>query len=113
MAFVHERSLHVVELADGAVTRLAGEDQPDVSWGVAEFVAAEEMHRDRGYWWSPDGDALLVARVDESAVRSLWISDAANPGISPARRPLPDGRLAERDPSRRICSGSTGRRVCA
>jgi dipeptidyl-peptidase-4 len=54
-----------------------------VSWGVAEFVAAEEMHRERGYWWSPDGDALLVTRVDESAVPRLWISDVANPASPP------------------------------
>ena len=83
VAFVHERSLHVVELADGAVTRLAGKEPPDVSWGVAEFVAAEEMHRERGYWWSPDGEALLVSRVDESAVPRLWISDVANPASPP------------------------------
>ena len=83
VAFVHERSLRVVELADGAVTRLAGEEQPDVSWGVAEFVAAEEMHRERGYWWAPDGDALLVTRVEESAVPRLWISDVANPASPP------------------------------
>ena len=83
VAFVHERSLHVVELADGSVTRLAGDEHQDVSWGVAEFVAAEEMHREHGYWWSPDGDALLVARLDESAVPLLWISDIANPATPP------------------------------
>ena len=83
VAFVHERSLHVVGLADGVVTRVAGDERADVSWGVAEFVAAEEMHRDRGYWWSPDGDALLVTRVDESVVRRLWISDVADPGSPP------------------------------
>jgi len=83
VAFVNDRSLHVVELADGTVTRLAGEEQPEVSWGAAEFVAAEEMHRERGYWWSPDGDALLVTRVDESAVPRLWISDVANPASPP------------------------------
>jgi dipeptidyl-peptidase-4 len=83
VAFVHERSLHVVELADGAVTRLAEDEHQDVSWGAAEFVAAEEMHRERGYWWSPDGDALLVARLDESAVPLLWISDTANPATPP------------------------------
>ena len=83
VAFVHERSLHVVELADGTVTRLAGEEQPDITWGVAEFVAAEEMNRNRGYWWSPDGEALLATRVDESAVPRLWISDVANPTSPP------------------------------
>lgn len=83
VAFVHERALHVVRLRDGVVTRLAGESQPTVSWGMAEFVAAEEMGRDRGYWWAPDGDALLAARVDEAPVRELWISDLADPGSSP------------------------------
>jgi dipeptidyl-peptidase 4 len=83
VAFVHDRAVHVVALSDGVVRRLAGEDRADVSWGVAEFVAAEEMHRDRGYWWAPDGDALLVARVDETAVPRLWISDVAHPDEPP------------------------------
>jgi dipeptidyl-peptidase 4 len=83
VAFIHERALHVVRLADGVVTRLAGDDEATVSWGMAEFIAAEEMHRSRGYWWSPDGDALLAARVDEAPVRQLWISDIADPGSVP------------------------------
>ncbi|MCI4589424.1 S9 family peptidase [Sphingobium sp. BYY-5] len=39
-----------------------------VSWGVAEFVAQEEMDRRTGYWWSPDDNLIAVARVDESPV---------------------------------------------
>jgi dipeptidyl-peptidase 4 len=90
IAFVHARVLHSVRLADGLVTRLAGEDAETVSWGVAEFVAAEEMLRDRGYWWAPDGEALLAARVDEAPVRQVWITDAADPGSPPrmVRYPL-------------------------
>src|ERR1700727_105656 len=57
VAFVHYRALYLVRLADGAVDKLAGEQEPTVSWGVAEFVAAEEMERDRGYWWGPGGGA--------------------------------------------------------
>jgi dipeptidyl-peptidase-4 len=90
VAFVHDRALHVVRLADGSVTRLAGEDDHTVSWGMAEFIAAEEMDRDRGYWWAPDGDALLAARVDQAPVRELWITDSAAPGSPPrsVRYPL-------------------------
>ncbi len=83
VAFVHERALHVVRLADGALTCLAGESDPTVSWGIAEFIAAEEMDRDRGYWWAPDGDALLAARVDEAPVCEWWISNIADPGSAP------------------------------
>jgi dipeptidyl-peptidase-4 len=39
-----------------------------LSWGVAEFVAQEEMDRRTGYWWSPDDSRIAVARVDESPV---------------------------------------------
>ncbi|MHA6766818.1 S9 family peptidase [Sphingobium ummariense] len=47
------------------VTQGGGET---VSWGVAEFVAQEEMDRRTGYWWSPDDARIAVARVDESPV---------------------------------------------
>ncbi|WP_420143278.1 alpha/beta fold hydrolase [Sphingobium sp.] len=39
-----------------------------LSWGMAEFVAQEEMDRRTGYWWSPDDARIAVARVDESPV---------------------------------------------
>ena len=39
-----------------------------LNWGVAEFVAQEEMDRRTGYWWSPDDARIAVARVDESPV---------------------------------------------
>jgi dipeptidyl-peptidase 4 len=83
IAFVHDRGLHVVDLADGAMRRVAGEPEEAVSWGMAEFVAAEEMGRSRGYWWAPDGEGLLVARVDEAPVDRLWISDVAHPASPP------------------------------
>ncbi len=54
-----------------------------VSWGSAEFIAAEEMGRNRGHWWSPDSDALAVARVDVSSVQQWHIADPANPDKAP------------------------------
>jgi len=79
VAYVSADAVWVVELADGKPRQLVGEDAPGVSWGRAEHAAAEEMDRVRGFWWSPDGESLLVARVDESAVPSWWIADPAHP----------------------------------
>ncbi|ARF57243.1 prolyl oligopeptidase family serine peptidase [Streptomyces gilvosporeus] len=62
---------------------LAAPDGPQVTWGLAEFIAAEEMGRHRGFWWSPDSDRLLAARVDESPVRRWWIADPAHPDREP------------------------------
>ena len=62
---------------------LKDDEHPLVSWGRAEFIAGEEMSRTRGYWWSPDSDALLVTRVDESPLQRRWISDPAHPEREP------------------------------
>jgi dipeptidyl-peptidase-4 len=83
VAFVHKRALYVVATADGRIQRLAGEDTETVTWGLAEFIAAEEMGRESGYWWAPDGATLLVARVDETPVQPWWISDVATPQAPP------------------------------
>ena len=60
-----------------------------MTFGLAEFIAAEEMGRTRGYWWSPDGSALLVARVDETPVNRWHIADPANPDRPPAEVAYP------------------------
>ncbi len=63
--------------------------EPGVSFGLPEFIAAEEMDRHRGYWWSPDGSALLVARVDETPVHRWYIADPASPGSAPEQVAYP------------------------
>ena len=87
---------------------LGSPEAAEVTWGLAEFVAAEEMGRYRGYWWSPDGaDAAGRAGRRE-------------PGAAVAhRRPgTPRDRRRPRSPTRRraranadgdacACSGST------
>jgi len=62
---------------------VVGEPGETVTWGSAEFVAAEEMGRTRGHWWSPDGRRLLAARVDTAGVPSWWIADPASPDAEP------------------------------
>ncbi|GLZ29600.1 dipeptidyl-peptidase 4 [Lentzea sp. NBRC 105346] len=79
VAYVTGGALHVVDLESGADTVVGRPDGDDVTWGLAEFIAAEEMSRYRGYWWSPDGTRLLAARVDNSPVHRWYIADPANP----------------------------------
>ncbi len=88
VAYVTGGALHLAEL-DGGGRRLVGEDDPRITWGLAEFVAAEEMDRDRGYWWAPDGERLAVARADTTPVRRWWLSDPTSPMLPPAAIPYP------------------------
>ncbi|MFJ9027903.1 prolyl oligopeptidase family serine peptidase [Streptomyces sp. NPDC102274] len=92
VAYAADGALRVIG-ADGERDReLAGrsaDESEDITYGLAEFIAAEEMGRTRGYWWSPESDRLLVARVDTARVRRWWISDPAHPEREPAKVAYP------------------------
>ena len=70
-SFVRDGHLFVQALADGNAREVAGENTPKVSWGVAEFIAQEELDRFDGHWWAPDDSRIAVARVDESPVKQV------------------------------------------
>jgi dipeptidyl-peptidase-4 len=82
VAYVTGRALRIVD-RDGSEQLVLADESATVSWGSAEFVAAEEMGRARGHWWSPEGDALLVARVDVTPVAEWWVASPATPWRSP------------------------------
>ncbi|MFJ5775940.1 prolyl oligopeptidase family serine peptidase [Streptomyces sp. NPDC093094] len=89
VAYVAAGGLRVVDAGGTDDRALAAPEADGVSYGVAEFVAAEEMGRSRGFWWSPESDRLLVARVDDTPVRRWWISDPAQPERDPRHVPYP------------------------
>lgn len=89
IAYVSGGALHTVR-ADGTPGRtLAGPDGEHVTYGLSDYVSQESIGRSRGYWWSPRGDALLVARVDTAGVRRRYISDPADPELPPRVVPYP------------------------
>ncbi|MBA3622032.1 MAG: DPP IV N-terminal domain-containing protein, partial [Euzebyales bacterium] len=89
VAFVRDGALHVVGIDGSGERRIAGDDDPEVTWGLAEFIAAEEMDRLRGYWWSPDSRRLAVARVDTTPVQRWHIGDPAEPATAPVTLAYP------------------------
>ncbi len=90
---------HNVAYVSGATLRVSGpdgdrlvisddgSDEPDpaslISWGSAEFVAAEEMGRGHGYWWCSDAQRLLVARVDANPINEWHIAAPVDPAAEP------------------------------
>ena len=111
VAYVSGGTVRVVTLDTGEDTLLIGPDgEEGVTFGLAEFVAAEEMARIRGYWWAPDGTAVLVARVDETPVQRWHIADPANPGRVPAVVGYPAAGTANADVSL-VLAGLDGARV--
>ncbi|WP_055528020.1 S9 family peptidase [Streptomyces graminilatus] len=89
VAYVADGALWVGEPAGDQTSVLARPESETVTYGLAEFIAAEEMDRSRGFWWSPESDRLLVARADDAPVSRWWISDPAHPEREPQRVAYP------------------------
>ena len=90
LAYVCSGALRVTGLDGGDDVAVADpQGAHGVTFGLPEFIAAEEMDRQRGYWWSPDGSALLVARADETPVTWWHIADPAHPERTPAEVAYP------------------------
>jgi len=66
IAFVREKNLFV--LRDGVETQLTTAGGGVVECGLAEFIAAEELGRDEGFWWSPDSTQIAYVETDSSEV---------------------------------------------
>ncbi len=114
VAYLSGDGLHILELPAGptqpGITRpLLVEER--VSWGRAEFVAAEEMLRVRGYWWAPDGQRLAVTRVDESAVATWHIADPSAPWVAPREHRYPAAGTTDADVRLAVVSLQDGRRA--
>jgi dipeptidyl-peptidase-4 len=88
IAYVRGSALFVCDM-QGNERCLTPETASDITWGVAEFVAAEEMNRQRGYWWSPNSDVLVVERVDNSPIELITIADPSQPTVEPQTRRYP------------------------
>lgn len=89
VAFVHDRSVYVVAIDAHQAKPLLSAEGPDVAYGLANFIAAEEMERHRGFWWLRDSSGLIVERYDESAVQMQWIADPAVPRKEPVAHRYP------------------------
>jgi hypothetical protein len=66
----------------------------DVTYGLANFVAAEEFSRFRGFWWSACSSYVLVERADNSNLQQLYISDPSSPQKQPVVHRYPTAGTA-------------------
>ena len=79
VSFIRDGAVFIIDLATGEEKQITPDADPDnaISYGVAEFVAQEEMSRYTGYWWSPDERYVAYTKVDESTVDVIERFDIA------------------------------------
>ncbi|MFF5086166.1 S9 family peptidase [Streptomyces niveus] len=97
IAYVAGGTLRVTGAEGEGDRELAVPEDEQTTYGLAEFIAAEEMSRYRGFWWSPESDRLLVARVDGADVQRWWIADPAHPDREPSTIAYPSAGTPNAD----------------
>ncbi|GIU66959.1 S9 family peptidase [Candidatus Phycosocius spiralis] len=68
VSFIRDASLIVMNLANGQEKAVSPHGHEAITYGMAEFIAQEEMDRDTGYWWAPNDLKIVFAKVDETKV---------------------------------------------
>lgn len=98
VAYAADGALRVVGLdGTGEDRALVEPESPTQVWGQAEFIAAEEMSRYRGFWWAPDGTSLLVERYDDAPVQVWHVADPENPDREPVAQRYPAAGTSNSD----------------
>jgi dipeptidyl-peptidase 4 len=89
IACVRDGELYVTDIASGAEHKITSGTTEHVTFGLAEFVAQEEMSRFEGFWIAPDNSAILYQRTDTSALETFSIADPVDPSKAAETWPYP------------------------
>ena len=79
-SYTRGQNLYLAQTRDGQEIAITKDGAGTLSYGVAEFIAQEELDRFTGTFWSPTEAYLAYARVDESGVPLITRADIGADG---------------------------------
>ena len=90
VSYIRKQNLYIFDLESGEERAITTEGGEAISYGMAEFVAQEEMRRRSGYWWSKDDSRIAFTRTDESGVKLINRYEIGAEGVTtvPQRYPF-------------------------
>jgi dipeptidyl-peptidase-4 len=78
IAWVRASDLWCGDIAKETARRVTHDAEPGVTNGLEDFLAAEELDRFEGAWWSTSGAELLFAHVDERHIPLVSVAAAGS-----------------------------------
>ncbi|MET1256516.1 S9 family peptidase [Aliikangiella maris] len=75
ISYIRDQNIFIFNLAKNKEIQLTKKGGGAIKFGMAEFVAQEEMGRMTGYWWSGDESKIAFTKVDESPVEQVTRSE--------------------------------------
>lgn len=97
VSFIRDQNLVVKHIGSGREIAITTDGGGAFKYGMAEFVAQEEMSRMTGYWWSPDESKIALTRVDETPVELVTRSEIYADDIKTVTQRYPFAGAANAD----------------
>ena len=110
ISYIREQNLFVLNIETGKETAITRQGGGHIKYGMAEFVAQEEMDRLTGYWWSPDERHIAFTRVDETPVKVITRSEIYADSIEMIEQKYPLAGTDNVDVQLAIQNVSSGKR---
>lgn len=110
ISYIREQNLFVMNIETGKETAITRQGGGHIKYGMAEFVAQEEMDRLTGYWWSPDERHIAFTRVDETPVKVIKRSEIYADSIEMIEQKYPLAGTDNVDVQLAIQNVSSGKR---
>lgn len=89
IAYVKAQDVWLYDLKSGKERPVTQGGSKEITHGIAEFVAQEEMRRLSGFCWSPDSQSIAFEEADHRKVEIWYISDPLHPENAPSRQYYP------------------------
>ncbi|MEM7100376.1 MAG: alpha/beta fold hydrolase [Pseudomonadota bacterium] len=91
LSYVRQGNLYITQIDSKQETRVTRDASETITNGIPDFLAAEEMHRFEGHWWSGDDRFVAYTKTDEApvAVSYRLELDADGARTIPQRYPYP------------------------
>ena len=83
IAYVRGFDVYIYDLATDTESAITKGGTEEITHGLAEFVAQEEMGRFSGFWWSPDGKPIAYEEADHDGVEIWQVADPIKPDQKP------------------------------
>ncbi len=94
LTYTREQNLYLMNLKDQKEIPLTTTGKDSLSFGSAEFIAQEEMHRRDGYWWSADEKWIAFTEVNEDKVKLVDRFEINADGVTVRKQRYPEAGSA-------------------
>lgn len=89
ISFIRDHNLYIYDIKKKQELQVSFSGTEERPFGVAEFVAQEEMGRYRGYWWSADEKFIAATEVDNRPVENIKRFEVFPAGIEVVEQKYP------------------------